>query len=307
MLDSGATLMRECWSHLHCRMASSTPYFAYGSNLDAGDWAQHCGSRGVDPAGLRDLEPAWLIDHRLEFDYESPSREGGAADVVPGKLGQAVPGALMELDQRGIEAMDRKEGHPTIYKRRLISVSTLDGTTHKVETYCVTSGLRSAEFVAPTDKYVGLLRGGLEQRGLPTTHLDAAMRGLNSSGHSIGHIFVYGTLLPGECRNAHLLGYDPSEDRVAEATADLVHLGGFPGLIPGSGTVRGVLYTFSDPAPALVSLDQIEGFSPGQPSLFRRVVLQVQTKEGQEWAWAYVYDGAGGVPLPGGDWLEVAR
>jgi len=288
-------------------MASSTPYFAYGSNLDADDWEQHCRARGADPAGLRDLEPAWLIDHRLEFDYESPSREGGAADVVPGKLGQAVPGALMELDQRGIEVMDRKEGHPTIYKRRPISVSTLDGTTHEVETYCVTSESRSADFVAPTDKYAGLLRKGLEQRGLPTTHLDAAMSGLASSGHGIGHIFVYGTLLPGECRNAHLLGYDPSENRVAEATADLVHLGGYPGLIPGSGTVRGVLYTFPDSAPALASLDQIEGFSPGQPSLFRRVVLPVQTSKGLEWAWTYVYDGVGGVPLPGGDWLEVAR
>ncbi len=39
-------------------------YFAYGSNLDAEDWAAHCARRGIDPAVLRPVGPATLPERR---------------------------------------------------------------------------------------------------------------------------------------------------------------------------------------------------------------------------------------------------
>ncbi len=285
-------------------MDHSHLYFGYGSNLSAEDWEAYCQRKGADPRVLRDLQPAWLLDHRLEFDFHSHSRKGGAANIVPGRRGQAVPGALMGLSSDGLALMDRKEGHPHVYRRHPAEVNTLDGVTHAVQTYSVTSGARASTLMAPSSYYESLLRTGLAQRGLPTTPLDASLLGLDSSGHSIEHVFVYGTLLPGECRGNVLEGFNPTASQAAQVTADLRHLGSYPGLVPGPGTVHGRLYSFQDPAAALTTLDSIEGFQPGKPSLYRRVVILAKTSSGPHWASTYVYDGDDGVPIPNGNWLR---
>ena len=279
-------------------------YFAYGSNLDAADWGSYCESAGADPKGMRSLGPAWLADHRLVFHFHSRSRSGGAADVIPAERGEAVPGALMELSDEALKVMDAKEGHPRIYARETVQVATLDGRTHAAVTYRVTPEARAPGHTPPNSSYEGLLRGGLESRALPTAQLDAAVAGLGPAGHSIQHIFVYGTLLPGESRHGHLMEFRPQAQADAWATADLLDMGSYPGLVPGKGVVQGELYTFPDPTAVLTSLDQIEGYRPGEPSLYQRVVLQVESQTDVQWAWTYVCASGDGTPIPSGDWRE---
>lgn len=119
-------------------------------------------------------------------------------------------------------------------------------------------------------------------------------------------VFVYGTLREGDIRfgvdtlvellhpEAHLEGFQ------------LIHLGGFPGIVPGEGRVRGEvhLYTTFD------QLDAIEGHIERNPesSLFRRTEVTVKLPLGRELqASTYVYNGRpgrGSHVIASGDWFE---
>lgn len=69
-------------------------------------------------------------------------------------------------------------------------------------------------------------------------------------------------------------------------------------------TVHGELFTFDDPEEPLPALDELEGFRPGEKSLYERVLIPVTLpKTGVTVpAWAYVVQSASGLYLPGGYW-----
>ena len=73
---------------------------------------------------------------------------------------------------------------------------------------------------------------------------------------------------------------------------------------PGRPAVHGELYTFDDPEDRLPSLDELEGFSPGDPSSpYRRVLIPVRLDGGGvRAAWTYAVGGPQGTHLPGGRW-----
>lgn len=115
------------------------------------------------------------------------------------------------------------------------------------------------------------------------------------------HVFVYGTLRPGEVRWPDL--------------APFVNGAGFPDTVPGAlfdtgrgypaadfsdpGTIIGHTFRLHGVERALEVLDEVEGAVAG---LYRRVV--VRTRAGVS-AWAY--EGGVGlalVPIPGGDWRQ---
>lgn len=54
------------------------------------------------------------------------------------------------------------------------------------------------------------------------------------------------------------------------------------------GRVYGELLTFDDPETRLPAIDRLEGFRPGEPSLYRRVLVPVRTNEAELPAWLYV-------------------
>lgn len=73
---------------------------------------------------------------------------------------------------------------------------------------------------------------------------------------------------------------------------------------PGTPTVHGELYTFDDPEERLPLLDDLEDFSPNDPSSpYRRVLVPVRSDGGGvSLAWAYVARHPRGTHLPGGRW-----
>ncbi|AEV16929.1 MAG: gamma-glutamylcyclotransferase [Thermus sp.] len=118
-------------------------------------------------------------------------------------------------------------------------------------------------------------------------------------------VFVYGTLKRGE-RNHPLVA--EGVKRVLPGYVEgfaLYHLppGGarpyaYPAMVPGEGRVYGeVLFL---PQEALPLLDALED----EGEEYRRVRVVVRTEEGPLEAWAYVYleDLEGALPLPGGVW-----
>lgn len=119
-------------------------------------------------------------------------------------------------------------------------------------------------------------------------------------------VFVYGTLREGGCR----YGLDSLVELVHPKAYlkrfQLLHLGAFPGIVPGPGCVRGEvhLYTTFD------ELDGIEGFHKADPgrSLFLREKVMVEIPYGKELqASTYVFnpDSRGDSPvIESGDWFE---
>jgi gamma-glutamylcyclotransferase (GGCT)/AIG2-like uncharacterized protein YtfP len=134
--------------------------------------------------------------------------------------------------------------------------------------------------------------------------------GTSSDGTSSGiaHLFVYGTLRPGEVRWQHLAPYVVDDGFVDAATGHLFDTGqGYPAALFGQHTegeapiIRGHTFGLLEGslAQALDHLDAVEGAVRG---LYRRIV--VSTAAGVR---AFAYEYGGGLdlaPIPSGDWLQ---
>ena len=291
-------------------MSDKTLYFGYGSNLDREDWNKWCNDRGYDPSGLVELGPAWLPEYWMKFHYYSDGRGGGAADVVHIGPGFAVPGALFEMDDEALVAMDKKEGHPNYYERKNVHVCLADGRVVEALTYTVVKDKIRREHQPPTEEYANLISNGLERLGLPTHFLETAIRD-RGVYDGLQQVFTYGTLMQGESRSAALNAHPHHMLGSARVQGELVHLGDFPGLIPKEDSiVHGELYTFDyNITPLINYLDRIEGFYGygRDKSLFFRSIIEVEIDGSRQWAWTYIYNGERGKVIPSGNWHERER
>lgn len=106
---------------------------------------------------------------------------------------------------------------------------------------------------------------------------------------------------------------DPLADTATQArvAARMFNPEPTPDRLPKKGTgapwgpVYGELFTFDDPETRLPAIDRLEGFHPGGPCLYRRVLVPVRTKGAVLPAWLYVVDvteNRGFKPLPSGKW-----
>ena len=71
---------------------------------------------------------------------------------------------------------------------------------------------------------------------------------------------------------------------------------------PGWDLVHGELFTFEDPEKRLIAFDALEGYTPGENSLYERVLIPVQSTCGTLLAWVYELKRPAGAYLPGGSW-----
>lgn len=107
------------------------------------------------------------------------------------------------------------------------------------------------------------------------------------------HLFVYGTLRRALRRpEASLLD---GAEWLGEGTVTgrLLDLGAYPGLVSGSGRVRGEVYRLSRPKLMLRRLDAYEGCRRRglQPDEYRREMTRVRLDGGRTVrAWIYVYN-----------------
>ena len=118
----------------------------------------------------------------------------------------------------------------------------------------------------------------------------------------IRHLFVYGTLRPGEVRWRFLEPFVVDEGHEDTAQGTLFDTGnGYPAAkFGGSDVIKGRVYELqaSRTDEALALLDEVES---GVLDLFRRVSITTGTGHP---AWAYEYGGdMPFVAIPSGDWL----
>lgn len=114
-------------------------------------------------------------------------------------------------------------------------------------------------------------------------------------------LFAYGTLMRGDVRHRHL---GPTAVFITEASVrgSLLGLGSYPGLVEGSGRVRGELFRL-DPQ-VLPAVDREEGYN------FERRLTAVTRADGRRArAWSYWYRGPRERAriIPEGDWRHRWR
>jgi gamma-glutamylcyclotransferase (GGCT)/AIG2-like uncharacterized protein YtfP len=157
-------------------------------------------------------------------------------------------------------------------------------------------------------------------RGEAATVVTLFFYGTLKRGHANHHRYCRGAL---RVEEATLRGelYDlpfgfpalvvPQEDVYATGSADPIHDASEQQRLNDTGAHRsdgprvyGELLTFDDPETRLPALDRLEGFYPdGGPSLYRRVLVPVETTErAHVAAWVYAIEKPSGVYLPGGRW-----
>ena len=126
----------------------------------------------------------------------------------------------------------------------------------------------------------------------------------------VDRLFVYGTLMRGECRQGALGGRrNVVEVEEADVAGRLVDCGSYPGLVPDDGSgrrVSGEVVRVRDAAATLARLDRIEDYRgesvPG--SLYLRVLVEARLESGGvATAWTYVLADPKRFPeIPSGSW-----
>jgi gamma-glutamylcyclotransferase (GGCT)/AIG2-like uncharacterized protein YtfP len=208
----------------------------------------------------------------------------------------------------GWEALDKKEGVPHQYRR--IPCVVLDSQGYEVEaaTYQVVDARRQA-FVPPHSHYVKIVREGLDAYGLESLSLEAASQN-RPTPWMTDALFVYGTLMRGECRFPILRQFGLKCTLLAQVSGRLLDLESFPAMIDAASPesyVRGDFVRVEEIDSLIPRLDAVEGFAGfGHPlSFFRRVLVSVEVGEGRSrLAWTYClaagHDGA--MEIDSGDW-----
>jgi gamma-glutamylcyclotransferase (GGCT)/AIG2-like uncharacterized protein YtfP len=124
-------------------------------------------------------------------------------------------------------------------------------------------------------------------------------------------VFFYGTLMAGFDRRRRA-GIDDKLQYIGRGAIQgaLFDVGLYPAALPAAeGHVWGEVYAMSDPPKVLRALDEIEGYSEGNPdrSLYRRERTDVLLPDGKfASAWVYFYNAPLGRAqrIESGDYLQ---
>lgn len=140
-------------------------YFAYGSNLDAAQMRRRCPS--CAPAG-----PATLDGWRLAFGGHSRTWGGPVATLVK-DAAERVDGLLYGIAPEELAVLDRFEGHPFCYRRKLLVITDDGGRRRRAHVYV----LPVAEEAQPAPDYLGVLRRAYKRLGFDRGPLAIAAGG----------------------------------------------------------------------------------------------------------------------------------
>jgi gamma-glutamylcyclotransferase len=136
-------------------------YFAYGSNMAGPVMDRACPEH-------RFLGPARLPGYRFAFMRRSVRTGTGVADILPDPE-HSVWGALYELEQDRLDALDRKETLGSAYEHLAVVVLSSDGTSHDAMAYSVIA--KESVEVRPSLTYAHGLIQGARERSLPEDYL----------------------------------------------------------------------------------------------------------------------------------------
>jgi gamma-glutamylcyclotransferase len=138
--------------------------FAYGSNLCPAQMTTRCPT-------ARAAFTAVLPRHTLTFGGFSSRWGGAVADVAP-HPNRSVPGVVYEMSVADLRTLDRVEGTPFAYRRRLRRVVDPGGASHVVFVYIQAPPVVPGP---PTEEYLRTIARGYQRHGIDLARLLAAM------------------------------------------------------------------------------------------------------------------------------------
>ncbi|HUE31055.1 MAG TPA: gamma-glutamylcyclotransferase family protein, partial [Verrucomicrobiae bacterium] len=142
--------------------ADAVWYFGYGSNMSR---AIFCERRGMRPLATR---WGWLEGYRLAFDLPIGPGERAVANIQP-QAGARTYGVLYLLDPEELDRLDRSEGVPRGFYRR-IPVEVVVGEEERVAAFTYQSSW-TVTGRKPSARYLRLLVEGARDHGLPAEYL----------------------------------------------------------------------------------------------------------------------------------------
>ena len=142
-------------------MTTSIYYFSYGMNTDPSAMELRTGV--PIPIGR-----ALIRDHAFRFAY--------FADVYP-QPGVTTHGVLWDITEEQLAALDKREGYPTHYDRKIVEIEAR-GHIYKAWMYYMTD--KNVEMAmtagpAPSKYYYGMLTSGYTYFGVPMTQIEDAL------------------------------------------------------------------------------------------------------------------------------------
>jgi gamma-glutamylcyclotransferase (GGCT)/AIG2-like uncharacterized protein YtfP len=142
-------------------MTTSIYYFSYGMNTDPSAMELRTGV--PIPIGR-----ALIRDHAFRFAY--------FADVYP-KQGVTTQGVLWDITEEQLAALDKREGYPTHYDRKIVEIEAR-GHIYKAWMYYMTD--KNVEMAltagpAPSEYYYGMLTSGYTYFGVPMAQIEDAL------------------------------------------------------------------------------------------------------------------------------------
>ncbi len=151
--------------------------FAYGHNMDLESLRGWLGENGYDPSGIKGCRPAVLRGYALVWNYHSCRGRGGAANIEPSPGGE-VWGALIELEEGLLRALDHRENSPAAYYRgnRRLAVSVPGEREVEAWVYIARPNSGTRRDVWPTRAYRDLMLRGARSAGLPPAYLEELER-----------------------------------------------------------------------------------------------------------------------------------
>ena len=104
-------------------------------------------------------------------NYELLFRRGGFATIAP-KEGETVTGLLWSITPGCERSLDRYEGYPRFYDKRMVTVRDSEGRSLSVMAYIMDERFR--EPMLPTESYYNGILEGYRQNDMPTAPLKRA-------------------------------------------------------------------------------------------------------------------------------------
>ena len=157
---------------------NSSYYFAYGSNINLDQMAHRCPDASV-------VGPVTLQNYELLF------RRGGFATIAP-KEGETVTGLLWSITPWCEQSLDRYEGYPRFYDKRMVTVRDSEGRSLSVMAYIMDE--RFKEPMLPTTGYYNGILEGYRCSGLPAAALkeawDHAVEEVHAETERINNAFI---------------------------------------------------------------------------------------------------------------------
>jgi gamma-glutamylcyclotransferase (GGCT)/AIG2-like uncharacterized protein YtfP len=139
-------------------------YFAYGSNMNHEQMKKRC-------RNAKFIGRGYIENYNFVYDGYSFSRKGAVANIIPYE-GDIVFGAIWEINEDDLKNLDKYEGYPNVYNRKLIIAKDDNGLEYNVWVY-----LRESQGIGmPSKEYYDIVIKGAKECNLPEDYINKKLR-----------------------------------------------------------------------------------------------------------------------------------